>query len=139
MTYRLILKIVLFLSLGIPAMASAQNAELKESTSRYSVKIDMSKAYVGGIFIIKEDETSMNASIVNEFGVSILTFQYILDKDKIKIVNCIKQLRRPLIKKVLKKDFKIIMIEYMAQENTQRTPIQHVNLKHNITYNLIPL
>ena len=138
MRFQLILKILLFLSLGIPSVASAQNTQPQENTSRYSVQIDMSRAYVGGICIIKGNESSLNVSIVNEFGVSIVTFRYEHERGKIKMINCIKQLNKPFIKKVLKKDFKIILSEYLSQE-TQRLPIQYNNLKYKITYNLIPL
>lgn len=99
----------------------------------------MSKAYVGGLCILKGDESSLNVSIVNEFGVSIVTFIYAHDRDKIKMINCIRQLRRPFIKKVLKKDFKVILSEYLMQDDEERLPIQHENQKYNITYNLIPL
>lgn len=135
MKFHLILKILLSLSLGIPSLALAQS---QESISRYSVQIDLSKAYVGGLCIIKGNEASLNVSIVNEFGVSMVTFRYEHERRKIKILNCIKQLNKPFIKKVLKKDFKIILSEYLAQD-IQRLPIQHNNLKYNITYNLIPL
>ena len=138
MKLHLMLKILLFLSLGIPSLAKAQNVQSKEYTAKYSVQIDMSKAYVGGLCIIKGDETSLNVSIVNEFGVSIMSFRYEHERDKIKLLNCIKQLRKPFVKKVLKKDFKIILNEYLAQD-TQGLPIQHNNLKYNITYNLTPL
>ena len=138
MRFRLTLKILLFLSLVIPSLGAAQNTQTPESTSRYSIQIDMSQAYVGGICIIKGNGTSLNVSIVNEFGISMVTFRYEHERGKIKILNCIKQLNKPFIKKVLKKDFKIILREYLTQD-TQRLPIQHNNLKYNITYNLIPL
>lgn len=138
MKFHLILKILLFLSFGVPSLAVAQNTQNQENTSRYSVQIDMSQAYVGGICIIKGNGTSLNVSIVNEFGISMMTFRYEHEKGKIKILNCIKQLNKPFIKKVLKKDFKIILREYLTQD-TQRRPIQHNNLKYNITYNLLPL
>lgn len=139
MSFRLIHKVFLILFLWIPSQASAQVAETANCLSRYSVQIDLDKAYVGGVCIIKSNDSIVNASIVNEFGVSIITFQYEPNKGKIKIVNGIKQLKRPFIKKVLKKDFKSILTEHLTLDNKQRQPIQHVNSKHNITYNLIPL
>jgi hypothetical protein len=126
------------LSLAIPSLGVAQDTQSSESTSRYSIQIDMSQAYVGGICIIKGNGSSLNVSIVNEFGISMMTFRYEYEKGKIKMLNCIKQFNKPYIKKALKKDFKIILREYLTQ-NTQRLPIQHNNFKYNITYNLIPL
>ena len=139
MSFRLIHKVFLILFLWFPSQASAQVAETANCLSKYSVQIDLNKTYVGGVCIIKSNASIVNASIVNEFGVSIITFQYEPNKGKIKIVNGIKQLKRPFIKKVLKKDFKSILTEHLTLDNKQRQPIQHVNSKHNITYNLIPL
>ena len=136
---RLIFQIFLFLSLGIMSAVSAQAGESKESTSKYSVQIDLSEAYIGGICILKGDGDLLNVSIVNEFGVSLISLMYEHGRGKVKIVNCVKQLRNPFIKKVLKKDFKMILTEYMDRNTVERLPIHHVNLKHNITYNLIPL
>ena len=99
----------------------------------------MNRAYVGGICIIKSDESLLTASVVNEFGVSIVTFRYDLMKDKVKIVNSIKQLRGSYVKKVLKHDFKIILNNYLTQKDTVSLPIKYENQKNKITYNLIPL
>lgn len=139
MRFHPILKILVFLSLVFPSLATAQNIQAQERTSRYSILIDMNKAYVGGICIIKGDEASLNVSIVNEFGVSIVTFRYEHERGKIKLLDCNKQLRSPFIKKILKKDFKIILNEYMKQYGAEGLPIQHNNLKYKITYNLLPL
>lgn len=138
MRFHLTIKILLFLSLAIPSLAVAHDTQTSESTSRYSIQIDMSQAYIGGICIIKQNGSSLNVSIVNEFGISMVTFRYEPERGKIKMLNSIKQLNKSFIKKVLKKDFKIILSEYLTQD-TQRLPIQHINLKYNITYNLIPL
>lgn len=132
-------EILLCLCLTISPVASAQEDLLKESPARYSIRIDMDKAYVGGICIIKADDHLLTASVVNEFGVSIVTFRYDQKKEKVKIVNCIKQLNRPIVKRVLKRDFKIILNEYLTQLESQRLPIKYDNHKNNITYNLIPL
>lgn len=139
MSLRRIAAVLLFLSLAVWSSASVQAAEVRESASRYSVRIEMSQAYIGGICIVKGDESCLTASVVNEFGVSMVTFRYDLNKGKVKIVNCIRQLRRPFLRKVLKKDFRIILDLYTTFEEGNVLPIRHVNSKYNITYNFIPL
>lgn len=138
MSGRRIIAVLLCLSLLMLSAASLSASAGRESAARYSVRIDMGQSYIGGLCIIKGDESQLTASVVNEFGVSIVTFRYDLNKEKVKIVNCIRQLKKPFIRKVLKKDFKIILDEYMAHEDGKALPVMHVNPKYNITYNLIP-
>lgn len=139
MRSRLLFKVLLCLCLTISLVASAQEDLSSEGPARYSIRIDMDKAYVGGICIIKADDHLLTASVVNEFGVSIVTFRYDKKKEKVKIVNCVKQLNRPVVKRVLKRDFKIILNEHLTRHEAQRPPIKYDNHKNNITYNLIPL
>ena len=139
MIRRRIFLILLCLSLTISSVVYAQEEQSGDESVRYSIQIDMNRAYVGGICIIKSDESLLTASVVNEFGVSIVTFRYDLMKDKVKIVNSIKQLRGSYVKKVLKHDFKIILNNYLTQKDTVSLPIKYENQKNKITYNLIPL
>lgn len=139
MMSRRVFQILLCLSLTISSVAYAQEGQSKDGSVKYSIQIDMGRAYVGGICIIKSDESLLTASVVNEFGVSIVTCRYDLTKDKVKIVNSIKQLRGPFVKKVLKNDFKILLNNHLAQNDTVTLPIKYYNQKNNITYNLIPL
>ena len=137
MSVRRIILLFVCLFLYVSFAASAQGA-VNTGTSKYSVQIDLKQAYIGGLCIIKGDESALTASVVNEFGVSMLTFSYDVNKGKVKIINCIKQLRNPFIKRILKKDFKEVLDIYLTQNETHKLPIKHINQKHDITYNLIP-
>lgn len=139
MMSRRVFQILLCLSLTLSSVTYAQEGQPNGGSVKYSIQIDMGRAYVGGICIIKSDKSLLTASVVNEFGVSIVTCRYDLTKDKVKIVNSIKQLRGPFVKKVLKNDFKILLNNHLAQNDTMTLPIKYYNQKNNITYNLIPL
>lgn len=107
------------------------------SSTKYAVQIDIDEAYISGICIIKEDGSTATASIVNEFGVSLMTLKYDISTEKVKILETVKQLRNPMMKRTLKKDFKIILTEYTSCGNdTKPEHLKHVNARHGITYDL---
>lgn len=137
--FRILLIMILF-CLGQSLPASARDRETGSSSSRYTVRIDMKDAYIGGLCIIKEDGFLVTASIMNEFGVSLMTVKYDLQKDKIRLESSLKPLKRPAVKRILKKDFKILLNEYLASGKTDSSlQLTHENTRHDINYNLIPL
>ncbi len=138
MSNRPVSYILLCFLMTVSVIASARAAEAEGRLARYNIRIDMKEAYIGGICMIRDDESLITASVINEFGVSMMTLSHDKAKDKTKIVNCIKQLRNPMIRKVLKQDFQIIFSEYQKQDPSSRNRIEYTNIKHRITYNLIP-
>ena len=117
---------------------SAQEIQARSETSKYNIRIDIKEAYISGLCIIKDDGSVINASVVNEFGVSVITLRYDFSRNRIKVVNCIRQLRNPMIRSVLKKDFRILLNEYRNQKDSNPAELKHINTKQDITYNLIP-
>lgn len=104
------------------------------ANDRYTVQIDIRKAYISGICIIHEEEEVVTASIMNEFGVSALTYKYYKTSGKVKILNIFKPMNKWYIKRVLKKDLKKIMQEMPLQD-----PLTYENRKYNIIYQFTPL
>ena len=135
MTPRWILLLTISFIIGLVSMNTAHAAGV--NTNKYNVQIDIKNAYVSGLCIVKTDDTLITASIVNEFGISLITFRYNNMTDRIKIVKCVKQLSKPVIRRILKRDFKNIISEHLISDECQ--PVHYVNTKHNITYNLNPL
>lgn len=101
--------------------------------ARYSVQIDIRNAYISGICMMMKEEQIV-ASIVNEFGVSALSFNYNEKKDKVKIVSAMKQINKWYIKKVLRHDLREVM-HRLKDGDTQ----SYQNARFNITYNFSPL
>lgn len=81
-----------------------------------------------------EEEEVVTASIMNEFGVSALTYKYNKTSGKVKILNIFKPMNKWYIKRVLKKDLKKI-----TQEMPLQDPLTYENRKYNIIYQFTPL
>ena len=115
-------------------LAKAQTLPSSEGErARYSVQIDVKKAYISGICGMLFDEGKLKASVVNEFGFSAMDFEYDTQKDKVKIINIVKKLDHWYIKRVLKRDLRILI------HNLRQGIYKHENTKYEITYNFQPL
>ena len=101
--------------------------------ARYSVQIDVKKAYISGICGMLFEDGKLKASVVNEFGLSAMDFEYNPQKDKVKIINIIKKLDHWYIKRVLKRDLRILLY------NVEQGIYKHENVKYEITYTFLPL
>lgn len=104
------------------------------ANNRYTVQIDIRKAYISGVCIMHEEEDMITASIMNEFGVSALTYRYDTKTGKVRILDILKKMDKWYIKRILKKDLKAIMHEMPVQE-----PLTYENQKYNIIYHFTPL
>ena len=114
--------------------AEAQTLPSSEGErARYSVQIDVKKAYISGICGMLFEEGKLKASVVNEFGFSAMDFEYDPQKDKVKIINIVKKLDHWYIKRVLKCDLRILI------HNLRQGIYKHENTKYEITYSFQPL
>ena len=114
--------------------AEAQSLPSNEGErARYSVHIDVKKAYISGICGMLFEDGKLKASVVNEFGLSAMDFEYDSQKDKVKIINIIKKLDHWYIKRVLKRDLRILL------HNLKQGIYKHENAKYEITYTFQPL
>jgi len=115
-------------------LAEAQSLPSNEGErARYSVQIDVKKAYISGICGMLFEDGKLKASVVNEFGLSAMDFEYNPQKDKVKIINIIKKLDHWYIKRVLKRDLRILL------HNLEHGIYKHENAKYEITYIFQPL
>lgn len=121
---------------GTQRVTDGSEDNATEQNRRYNVQIDVRKAYISGICIVHEEDSQVTASIMNEFGVSALTYRYDTNKHKAKILSIMKPMNKWYIKRVLKSDLKKIMPQILA--NPEQT-LQHENKKYNIRYNFSPL
>ncbi len=101
--------------------------------TRYSVMIDFSKAYISGIGLIARMENKITGAVVNEFGVSALSFSYDTTKKKTKILYIMKGMNKWYIRRTLKHDISALMSILETCGTTYR------NEKRNITYTFSPL
>ncbi len=104
------------------------------TNSRYTVQMDIRDAYISGVCIMHQEEDIITASIMNEFGVSALTYRYNTKNDKVKILSIVKQMDKWYIKRILKKDLKTIMHKMPINET-----LIYENKKYHIKYLFTPL
>ena len=106
---------------------------------RYKVQIDIQDAYLSGVCIIRDVEGLLTGAVVNEFGVSAVTFRYNKTKDKVKILNLAAAMKRPGVKVLLKNDLRNIMREYCLSEVGFKTVYIYENPKYRMKYNFTPI
>ena len=106
---------------------------------RYKVQIDIQEAYLSGVCIIRDVEGLLTGAVVNEFGVSAVTFRYNKTKDKVKILSIAAAMKRPGVKVLLKNDLRNIMREYCLSEVGFKTVYIYENPKYRMKYNFTPI
>lgn len=131
MLLRLKLISVACLLLQIPLIATAHSLypDTVGQRAMYETTIDLPEANISGILImVRTDENNINASIVNEFGLSLMDFSYNEKREKIKLHNVMSKLNRWYIKRMLKNDLKQALKAMRKGDN------EHYNKRHNIKY-----
>lgn len=121
--------LAILLCMMLNCVASSPYPANEGERVRYEFMIEMPKAYVSGILIMaKTDPDKVDASLVNEFGFSLMDFSYDEKKDKVKLVNVTKKLDKWYIKRTLRADLRHVM--RTMREGDDR----YVDKKHKITY-----
>lgn len=96
---------------------------------RYSAMIELPKAYLSGICVMKVDADGvLRGCLFNEFGISALEFTYAPGAKKMKLQNVIKMMNKWYIKRVLSRDLLLLY------RNLQRGIPDYQNKKYHITY-----
>lgn len=100
---------------------------------RYEMIIELPKAYVSGILIMhKPSDGLVNASLVNEFGISMMDFRYDEVKDKVKFLSLIDKLNKWYIRRALGNDLKKVL------KSMQKGSNEYINTKRKIRYSFQP-
>ncbi len=79
------------------------------STLRCAFEISMEKGHLSGLMIAKENDDSIIGSMINEFGVSALSFSYDKRRDKLKLHEVVSFLDKWYIKRVLRNDLTLCL------------------------------
>jgi len=121
--------LALFLAFVLDIVAKPAYPEEAGERTRYEFLIEMPKTYVSGILVMARVEPDkINASLVNEFGFSLMDFSFDEKKEKVKLVNVTKKLDKWYIKRTLRSDLKQVML-LMRQGGDQ-----YFDKKHKIKY-----
>ena len=101
--------------------------------SRYEIIIEMPKAYLSGLMIMhKPSEGHVNASVINEFGISLIDLSYDEKKDKVKLHSITDKMNKWYIKRALSNDFKNIL------KAMREGSYEYLNTKRKIKYSFHP-
>ena len=112
----------------------AQSLLPNEGDSKeYQMTINMPKAYISGICVMANDGARVNGSIFNEFGLSMLSFSYLIAKGKVKILSAMKMINKWYIKRILRKDL-LGVIKCLQNNNTV-----YEDSKHSINIIIEPM
>lgn len=132
---RFLLSINLAATIFVAMQAKAQSIlPLQDGKpARYSAFIEMPKAYISGICVLVYENDCIKGSMFNEFGMSAIDFSYLPEKEKIQIHNVIGMLDKWYIKKVMKKDIRMLM----AALEEGRT--EYTDKKNNLKFHLSPI
>ncbi len=112
--------------------ANAQTFYPTDSTTtvRCNALIEIGKAYISGVCILKKEKTIIKGIIFNEFGITALSFIYDEQRDKVKLEDAIGPLRKWYIKRIIKKDLRTWFKQLKNGNNT------YVNKRRNIVYTI---
>lgn len=124
---------LLLMLLSIQPVVAQQLLPSVGERQQYTVNIDMSRGYISGVGIMKNDGKQLLCCVFNEFGVSAIDFTYDLRKHKVKLHSVMKMLDKWYIRRVLRKDLRSLL-ENMSQGETT-----YENVKRHISYRFIPM
>lgn len=118
------------------------------ATGRYAVTIDMGKASLTGIMLVRQDDKTIKGSMVNEFGVSAMDFVYYETRDKLKFRHVVSFMDKWYIRRVLRQDLRFCLYILYNREYGRKHSytVEHIgdevriaNSRHGITYTFAPL
>ncbi len=128
--------VILLMMSGFDAVAScAEPVPAREQGVRYRFGIETTGGFVSGIMIAHEDDEYINASMINEFGVSAIDFSYSKRKDKVKLLNVVSFLDKWYIRHVLKNDLKYCVKVLYALPQGGKQAYEVVRDDDNLTIN----
>lgn len=115
---------------------------------RRAISMDMDKGHISGILLTKRDGDVIVGTVVNEFGITALSFVYSKVTGKIQLENIVGFLDKWYIKRVLKNDIKYAICylyhlpiktakSYTVSEYDEIITI--ANNKRKITYTFSPI
>lgn len=132
---RRVLLMIMMLCIGTLTLSAQTRIEQRDR--QYSVQIDFGRAYISGLCLMSSEGEITTSSIVNEFGVSALTYRYDAERDKIKILAILKQMNRPIVKAVLRRDLRKITVTLLRQPSDEM--LKYEDAKYNVRYVFTPI
>lgn len=126
---------LLFISLAAAMTAGAQHAfpSSEGESARYSAVIQLPKAQISGICMLKYADGAIRGSLFNEFGLSALDFSYRPGQKKVRLHHVVKIMDKWYVRRVLRKDLARLML------TLQSGGTRYDNEQRKITYQFVPI
>ena len=110
----------LLLPLNVDAALPMNDGERQ----RYDVQIDVRGAYISGVCMMLNDGGLIKATVVNEFGVTAISYTYDPVSGRVRLVSVMDMLDKWYIRRVLRRDLRHVMDglrqDISTYENTKR-------------------
>lgn len=72
----------------------------------YNVRIEMEKGGMTGVCMMLRDSTGLHGSVVNEFGVGLMSFTYEPERDKVRLHSVFGKMDKWYIRRTLRRDLR---------------------------------
>lgn len=95
--------------------------------------IEMPKGSVSGICVLLHDGDTIKGAVINEFGITTLSFHYLIKKDKVKLKDVVAMLDKWYIRRVVARDLRRLL--HALRDGTP----QYTDGRYHITYSLSPM
>ncbi len=99
----------------------------------YNVRIDMEKGGMTGVCMMLRDSTGLHGSVVNEFGVGLMSFSYTFGNDKVRLHSVFGKMDKWYIRRTLRRDLRRLLHAMGDGEAT------YTNDRRGIRYSFIPI
>lgn len=103
------------------------------STGEYKAEIYIRGTYISGIAVLSCSNDTVTGCIFNEFGVSVVSFQYYGVRQKVRILDIQKRMDRWYIRHVLRRNILLLMKEMENGRN------EYYDRKYRIILKFTPL
>jgi hypothetical protein len=125
----LFLCILLFLAVSFKTKAQTLAAS---TTAKYSAMIELPKAYLSGVCVMKTENDTITGCLFNEFGISALEFVRYPGKKRAKILSVIQMLDKWYIKRVLSRDIACLLDNLQLGKDEYRDERYKINYKFTL-------
>ena len=129
MKRELLMAFALTLILGAFRPANAQGRIFS-----YESEITLKEATLSGICTLKESSEKICGTMLNEFGITLFSFEYNRANKKVKLLNINNLLDKWYLRKTLRRDLKALLPELSNWENPIFGDVEYTNQSRGIVY-----
>lgn len=127
---------ILALVLLLPSVAAIGQGLLPSAPGQeglYNVRIELPRGGMTGVCMMVCDSTGLHGSVLNEFGVGLMSFSYDSSKDKVHLHSVFAKMDKCFIRRALRRDLRKL-IHAMNEGSTS-----YENTRRDMKYTFTPI